>query len=292
MTKQSSAMDFSSTPTEARSELGNALIALGQALRRPDLQIDVSLGGILSRFPLLSPGTIPKPVEAEEGQPLQIEDKTAKKIRRIINGNVRRQSALYRNGLGIHLARNRKFKAWISQLIPLAVEAHEPKMNYLGLMIGDDILGPGRGMSSDYALEIAEKSVSLDQKTKKRMMESFHFNSVEQSYAFWSRDTGEPDSGLVVTSTDQLWKSKTRFETENLLEHLLHCVAFMNRKGEMMNQKVSTLCSGVSKNPEDKFHFERTPKVESVEGRLVIESSLNSAKVKYYSHRHVKRIYV
>lgn len=219
-----------------------------------------------------------------------LEDKSADKIRSIVNGNLRRQHAIYEELLSWKLLKLPEYRRFMERLIPAAVESHVKGMKYFGLVIGDDVMGPGKGMIGHHALAALRGIVHVTCGTVKRPEQlNWEFESdkekqpvsVSKSYGFWAYDSDEPDKALIGKSHE--WITSQEIPTENHIEHMLHVSAHIYRKG-LPNKKISTLVSTPLANKRIANFGVQGDKVK-------IFFSLPGAADSQYSHRRVVRVF-
>lgn len=224
-----------------RSRLAALVRAFHDVYQHGELSKLASLLGITN---LEIVGTV-LPFDAVPAAQPRIEDP---RIRKIVERNLRRQERMYRICFGLKkLRKNPEYQEFKKRITEVAMATYKRGMNYFAMCLGDDVLGPGEGISLMDLVEVAQKQgISLREISRsmpkasmtKVFMESRQL--VTTSYGYWTKDSSEPDKALVGLSGEKVRKRK--LVTQGCLEHLLFIIEHYLRKKTLPNVKMSTLC--------------------------------------------------
>lgn len=185
------------------------------------------------------------PFDAVPAEQPRIEDP---RIRKIVERNLRRQERMYRICFGLKkLRKNPEYQEFKKRITEVAMATYKRGLNYFAMCLGDDVLGPGEGVTLMDLVEVAQKQgISLREifrsmpkaSMTKVFMESGQL--VTTSYGYWTKDSSEPDKALAGLSGEKVRKRK--LVTQGCVEHLLFIIEHYLRKKTLPNVKMSTLC--------------------------------------------------
>ncbi len=223
------------------------------------------------------------------------------RIRSYVEKSLKRQERMYRVCFGEKLVKNADYQVFRTNIIEQAMQAHKKGLNYFVIVLGDDVLGPGNGMSPLTVLSalreqgvVVEDVVKSLPKTSVEGVLSQIDAPVETSYGFWTADSSEPDKSLVAVPGENVRKRQTA--TQGCLEHALFILEHhLRKKGKLPNEEVSTLCEfpegamildAKKENVVNNYRARFVTKGGTI--RLVVQFA--TTRDKAISHRHVVRV--
>lgn len=202
------------------------------------------LAGLLGITNLEVVGTV-LPFDAVPAAQPRIEDP---RIRSIVEKNLRRQERMYSVCFGLKkLRKNPEYQEFKKRITEVAMATYKRGLNYFAMCLGDDVLGPGEGISPVTLFEVARKQgISIRELSRSApkafmtMVLSQADQPVTTSYGYWTKDSSEPDKALIGLSGEKVRKRK--LVTQGCLEHLLFIIEHHRRRKTLPNMKFSTLC--------------------------------------------------
>lgn len=171
-------------------------------------------------------------------------------IRNLLEKNLAWQERMYRTCFGFKkLLENPEYLEFKKRITEVALAMYKRGYNYFGMCLGDDVLGPGKGVSLMSLYEVALKRKIVLREVGRSAPKAYMSLVLSQSnqlplatsYGYWTKDSSEPDKALIGLSGDKVRKRK--LVTQGCLEHQLFIIEHhLRRRRRLPNAKLSTLC--------------------------------------------------